>query len=88
MIEFDVSTPLDFNKALDKISNKNKTIYYKFLIIFINDTLFKSLRDTTKPYGYQDSDLKNLYLERQSLNSQFVTPIVTQDELFKIRSNQ
>ena len=45
MIEFDVSTPLDFNKALDKISNKNKTIYYKFLIIFINDTLFKSLRE-------------------------------------------
>ena len=53
-----------------------------------NKHLFKSLRDTTKPYGYQDSDLKNLYLERQSLNSQFVTPIVTQDELFKIRSNQ
>ena len=29
------------------------------------------------------SDLKNLYLSRQELNSKYVAPIVTQAELFK-----
>lgn len=50
--------------------------------------LFTSVRDNSKPYGYQNSNLKNLYLERQSLNSQFVSPIVTQDELLRIQSGQ
>jgi len=50
--------------------------------------LFTSISDNSKPYGYQNSNLKNLYLERQALNSQFVSPIVTQDELLKIQSNQ
>ena len=45
MIDFDISTPLDFNKALEKISNRNKTIYYKFLLKFVNETLYKSLRE-------------------------------------------
>ena len=50
--------------------------------------LFTSISDNSKPYGYQNSNLKNLYLERQALNSQFVSPIVTQDELLKIQANQ
>lgn len=61
-------------------NNSNDKSYGKYL--------FKSLRDTTKPNGYQNSNLKNLYLERQSLNSQLVSPIVTQDQLLKIQSNQ
>jgi hypothetical protein len=45
--------------------------------------LYKSAQDMAKPYGHQTSDLKNMYLDKQELNSTYVTPIVTQDELLK-----
>lgn len=48
--------------------------------------LFKKISDNTRPYGYESSDLKNIYLSRQDLNSKFVAPIVTQEELLKLNS--
>ena len=51
-----------------------------------NKYLYKSLHDNHVPYGYQASDLKNLYLTRQQQNGKYVSPIVTQDELLKYSS--
>lgn len=38
---------------------------------------FDSYSDTSKPKGYQDSDLKNLYLTREQLNSRKIAPTYT-----------
>lgn len=41
--------------------------------------LYKSCRDATRPYGYEDSDMKNLYLSRQELQSQLSAPYMSQE---------
>ena len=43
--------------------------------------LFKSCMDTTKPFGYENSDLKNMYLSDVNLQSRMVTPVFSQAEL-------
>lgn len=50
--------------------------------------LFKSLSDTNTPFGYEKSDLKNLYLSRKQLESKMTAPFVTQEELLKQRASQ
>jgi hypothetical protein len=42
---------------------------------------FKSVHDNTKPWGYQTSDLKELYLSREQLDSRKIAPVITQDNL-------
>jgi hypothetical protein len=42
---------------------------------------FKSFLDDSKPFGYQNSDLKSLYLSREQLNSRKVAPAITQEQL-------
>jgi hypothetical protein len=37
--------------------------------------------DDTKKFGYEDSDLKNLYLSDVNLQSRMVTPVFSQSEL-------
>lgn len=37
----------------------------------------------TQPYGYETSDLKNLYLSKNDLQSRQVSPVYTQEELIK-----
>ena len=50
--------------------------------------LYKGSSDTYTPYGYEMSDLKAEYLERQSLQSRLDTPVLSQQELLHItRSN-
>ena len=54
--------------------------------------LFKSVRDNSQlnSYGYENSDLKNLYLTNTQLQSRMVTPVITQAELLQqgyMRSN-
>jgi hypothetical protein len=46
--------------------------------------LYKSCSDNTKPFGYESSDLKNLYLSREQLQGRLTAPIVTQNELIKM----
>jgi hypothetical protein len=46
--------------------------------------LYKSCSDNTKPFGYESSDLKNLYLSRQSLQSRLTAPIMTQSEMLHL----
>ena len=43
--------------------------------------LYKSCLDDTKKFGYEDSDMKNLYLSEVSLQSRMVTPVFSQAEL-------
>ena len=43
--------------------------------------LYKSCLDDTKKFGYEDSDLKNLYLSDYALQSRMVTPVFSQPEL-------
>ena len=45
--------------------------------------VFSSCTDSSRPSGYQDSDLKSAYLSSHQLNSRLSTPVITQDELIK-----
>jgi hypothetical protein len=42
---------------------------------------FTSLLDNKKPFGYQSSDLKELYLTREQLESRKISPVITQADL-------
>jgi hypothetical protein len=39
--------------------------------------------EKSQPYGYEDSDLKNLYLSSYELQCRMVAPIITQDQFLK-----
>ena len=45
--------------------------------------VYKSFNDQIKPNGYQDSDLKQMYLTREQLNSKKVSPVITQEQLLR-----
>lgn len=42
--------------------------------------LYDTCREKSMPYGYEDSDLKSVYLSRQELQAQYNAPIMSQDE--------
>jgi len=44
---------------------------------------FTSILDNSKPFGYQTSDLKEMYLSREQLDSRKISPVITQDQLIK-----
>ena len=43
--------------------------------------LYHSCTENTQPYGYENSDLKNLYLSRQQLQCRMVAPAITQEQI-------
>jgi hypothetical protein len=45
--------------------------------------LYQSCSDNTQPFGYETSDLKNLYISNYQLQSRMVTPVITQEQLLK-----
>jgi hypothetical protein len=45
--------------------------------------LYKSCVDSARPYGYVNSDLKNLYLTRYQLECRMMTPYLTQQQLLQ-----
>ena len=45
--------------------------------------LYKSCMDDRQPYGYENSNLKNLYLSDYQLQCRMVAPILTQEELLR-----
>jgi len=49
-----------------------------------NKYLFTSCADKTQPFGYETSDLKNLYLSRSDLQSRLCAPIMTQDQMLQM----
>ena len=42
--------------------------------------LYHSCTDKKQPYGYENSDLKNLYLSSFALESRMIAPILTQEQ--------
>jgi len=42
--------------------------------------LFKSTFDNTMPFGYENSDLKNIYLSRHQLQSRMVAPMLSHQQ--------
>ena len=51
-----------------------------------NPFLFGTITDNRKPPGYEDSDLKQMYLSREQLNARTIAPMITQEELLKQQS--
>jgi hypothetical protein len=47
--------------------------------------LYKSCVDKSQPYGYETSDLKNIYLSSYELQSRMVAPSITQADILKQR---
>jgi hypothetical protein len=45
--------------------------------------LYKSCLDNSQPFGYENSDLKNLYLSDIQLQSRMVTPVITQEQILR-----
>ena len=45
--------------------------------------VYNTQNESSQPYGYENSDLKNLYLSKQNLQSIQVIPVYTQDQLIK-----
>ena len=50
--------------------------------------LFQSSADVSTPYGYENSDLKNLYFSRHALQSKLVAPILTQEQILLKKASQ
>lgn len=50
--------------------------------------LYKSCKDATRPYGYESSDLKNMYLSRQALQSELYAPLMSQQGYLIERSQK
>lgn len=48
--------------------------------------LYSSLMDATEVRGVDNSDLKQLYLSREQLESRKISPSITQEELLKYKS--
>jgi hypothetical protein len=45
--------------------------------------LYQSCSDNSQPFGYENSDLKNLYISSYQLQSRMVTPVITQEQLLR-----
>lgn len=45
--------------------------------------LYQSCTDNSQPFGYENSDLKNLYLSDVQLQGRMVTPVFTQEQLLR-----
>jgi len=43
--------------------------------------LYKSSVQSTQPFGYENSDLKSLYLSEYQLQCRMYTPVISQDQL-------
>ncbi len=55
-------------------SNTNTTPY-----------LYSSCNNKEQPYGYNNTDLKNIYIKKNDLQSRLVTPVLTQEHLLQNR---
>ncbi|RZD39702.1 MAG: hypothetical protein CXT73_07305 [Methanobacteriota archaeon] len=81
------------NNALNIIDNNTKSSMSCSNRICLNSNddhnnkyLFSSCADRSQPFGYETSDLKNMYLSSKSLNSELSGPIITQEQLLINRS--
>jgi hypothetical protein len=47
--------------------------------------LYKSVTDNSRPKGFVNSDLKDIYLSREQLESRKISPVVTQDQFLRMK---
>ena len=45
--------------------------------------LYKSCVESTQPYGYENSDMKNMYVSKYQLECRRFTPVITQAQLLQ-----
>jgi hypothetical protein len=45
--------------------------------------IFNSSSDKSQPFGYENSDMKNIYLSSFQLQSRMITPVVSQSQLLE-----
>jgi len=83
-----INNGLDIISQNTESSQENSNVKLFADIANTSKYLFKSMTDTKKPFGYEESDLKNLYLSRKQLNSKMTALFVTQEELLKQRSRK
>lgn len=50
--------------------------------------MYSSVMDTREPFGYAQSDLKDVYLSRESLQSRMVAPEITQEQVLAFQREQ
>ena len=55
----------------------------KLIVSDVSPYLYKTDADSSKPYGYEKSDLKNIYLTKHQLYERLVTPVLSQDNLLQ-----
>ena len=63
------------------INTENKKEYPK------NPYVYLSNMDNREVLGVKHSDLKQVYLTREQLNSRKVSPVITQEELLSLKNN-
>jgi len=89
-----IESNLDYRSYLMKnsenIINDNRNNAYKnccsYLVMYSKNSdnvpyMYTSNNDNSQPYGYVNSDLKNIYLSREKLNSKSNTPFVSENTL-------
>jgi len=65
-----------YKRAIDLPNMQSSQVYnspYKYT----------STSDNAKPFGYQSSDLKELYLSREQLSARMIAPVITQADLIQ-----
>ena len=50
--------------------------------------MYSSVMDTREPFGYAPSDLKDIYLSRESLQARMVAPEITQEQVLAYTAQQ
>jgi hypothetical protein len=64
--------------ACNSVGNCNFNTEINRRFTHYNKYLYKSCDDNTQPYGYESSDLKNMYLNREALQSRLIAPLMSQ----------
>jgi hypothetical protein len=65
---------------LNLISNENNNTTTTYRGNYPKPFLFSSPWDKSQPFGYESSDLKNLYLSRYDLQSRMMAPALNQEQ--------
>jgi hypothetical protein len=50
--------------------------------------MYSSVMDTREPFGYVQSDLKDVYLSRDALQARMVAPEITQEQVLAFQSQR
>jgi len=50
--------------------------------------MYSTVMDTREPFGYTQSDLKDVYLSREALQSRMVAPEITQEQVLAFQQQQ